>query len=64
MMPAKMDTSGLFKTKVFWNKGHDVISLVDGAKNKRYQWFKLYLDVFLWAEFGNSSISMREAIAT
>ena len=36
MMSAKMATLGLFKIKVFWNKGYDVITSVYDVTNKIY----------------------------
>ena len=34
MMPPKLATLGLIKTKAFWNKGYDVIISVHGVANK------------------------------
>ena len=34
MTPAKLDTLGLLKIKVFWIKGYDVISSVHDVTNK------------------------------
>ena len=60
-----MATPGLFKIKVFWNKGYDVTISVHDAINK-ILWHdsNCIVDVFMWPKFGNSSISMREVITT
>ena len=64
-MSAKMATSSLFKTAVFWNKGYDVTIPVDDVTNKILSRDSKYIvDVFLWPKFGNSSISMKEVITT
>ena len=55
MMPAKM---GLFK-------GYDVIIPVDDVTNKILSRDSNYIvDVFIWSEFGNSSISMAKVMTT
>ena len=65
MMSAKMATPGLLKITVFWNKGYDVIISVDDVTNKIVSRDSSYIvDVFMWPNFDNSSISMREVIAT
>ena len=65
MMSAKMATLGLLKTKVFWNKGYDVIISVHDVTNKILSRDSNYIvDVVMWPKFGNSSISMREVIIT
>ena len=65
MMLAKMSTSGLLKTAVFWNKGYDIIIPVDNVTTKILSRESNYIvDVFMWPKFGNSSISMREIITT
>ena len=60
-----MATPGLFKIKVFWNKGYDVTISVDDAINK-ILWHdsNCIVDVFMWPKFGNCSISMRKVITT
>ena len=64
-MLAKMATPGLLKITVFWNKGYDVIISVDDVTNKILSRDSSYIvDVFMWPKFDNSSISMREVIAT
>ena len=63
MMSAKMATPDLFKTTVSWNKGYDVIIPVDDVTDKILSRNSNYIvDMFMWLKFGNSSISMREAI--
>ena len=60
MMSPKMATPGLLKIKVFWNKGYDVIIPADDATNKILSRDSNYIvDVFMWPNFGNSSISLR-----
>ena len=60
MMSPKMATPGLLKIKVFWNKGYDVIIPVHDATNKILSRDSNYIvDVFMWPNFGNSSISLR-----
>ena len=49
MMSAKMDTPGLLKITVFWNKGYDVIISVDDINNKILWHNSNYIvDVFMW----------------
>ena len=63
MISAKMDTPGLLKITVFWNKGYDVIIAVNEVNNKVLSRDSNYIvDVFMWPKFGNSSIAMREVI--
>ena len=65
MMSAKMATSGLLKTKIFWKKGYDVIISVHDviipilSRDSNYN-----VNVVMWPKFGNSSISVREVIIT
>ena len=60
-MSAKMAIQGLFKTKISWNKGYDVIISVHYVTNKILSRDSNYIvDVVMWPEFGNSSISIRE----
>ena len=63
MMLAEMATPGPLKITVFWDKGYDVIiSLVD-ATNKMLSRDSNYIaDLFIWQNFGNTSISMRVII--
>ena len=64
-MPAKMATPGLLKITVFWNKGYDVIIFVYDVTKKFLSRDSNYtVDVFMWPQFGNCSISMREVITT
>ena len=65
MMSAKMDTPGLLKRTVFWNKGYDVIISVDGViKYILSRDSNRIVDVFIRPKFGNGSVSMREVITT
>ena len=65
MMSAKLATLGLFKIKIFWNKGHEVIIFVHDITNKILSRELNYIvDVFMWPKFGNSNISMRKVIIT
>ena len=65
MMSAKMATTGLLKTTVFWNKGYDVIVPAHGVTNTVFSRDSNYTaDVVMWPKFGNSSISVREVIIT
>ena len=65
MMTAKMATPGFLKIKVFWNKGYDVIIPAHDVTNKIVSRDSNYIvDVVMWPNFGNSSISMRDVIIT
>ena len=65
MISAKMAIPGLLKIMVFWNEGYDVIILVDDATNKILSRDSNYIvDVFIWPNIDNSSISTREVITT
>ena len=65
VMSAKMPTLGLLKTKVFWNKGCDVIISVYDVTNKLLLRDSYYIiDVVMWPKFGNSSISLKEVSIT
>ena len=45
---------------VFWNKGYDVIILVDDVNRKILSRDSNYIvDVFMWPKFDNPSISMK-----
>ena len=61
----KIATPGLLKITIFWIKGYDVITPVDDVTNKILSRDSNYIvDLFMWSKFGNSSISVREAIPT
>ena len=65
MMSAKVGTPGLFKIKLFWNKGYYVIYSVYDVTHKILSHDSNYImDVVMWAKFGNSSICIREVIIT
>ena len=65
MLSAKMDFLGLLKTKVFWNKGYDVIISVHDVTNKilSRNWNYIVYAI-MWPKFRNSSLSMRDVIIT
>ena len=56
MMPAKVTTPDLLKTKVIWNKGYDVTNKIL-SRDSNY-----IVDVVIRPKFGNSNISIREVI--
>ena len=63
MMPAKMATLGLLKTKVLWSKGYDIIIFVYVVINKNLSRDSNYIvDLVMWPKFSDSSTSMKEAI--
>ena len=65
MIPPKMATLGLLKTKVFWNKCYDVIIYIHDFTNKILSRDSNYfVDVVISPKFGNLSISMKEVIIT
>ena len=65
MMSARMATPGLLKITVIWNKGYDVIIIVEDVINKILSRGLNYIvDLLMWPKFGNSNISMREVITT
>ena len=65
MMLAKMAALGLLKTKMFWNKGYDVIISAHDVTNKILSCDSFYIvDVLFLPKFVNSSTSMREVIIT
>ena len=65
MVSAKMANPGLLKITVFWNKGYDVLILVNDLTSKILSRDSNYIvDVFMSPKFGNSSISMKQVITT
>ena len=65
MTSANMDLPGLLKITVFRNKGFDVKISTDGTTNKILSGDSNYIvDVFIWPQFANCGISMREVITT
>ena len=65
MMLAKMATLGLPKIKVFWKKDYGIIISVHDVTNKILSRGTNYVvDVVMWPNLSNSSISMREVIMT
>ena len=58
-------TPGLLETKVFWNKGYDVIILDHDVINTILSRDSNYIvDVVIWPKFGSSSVPTREVIIT
>ena len=65
MMSAKLATLGLLQITVIWNKVYDVIIYLYDVTNKILSRNSNYvIEVVMWPNFGNSSISMREVIET
>ena len=65
MISARLATPGLLKIKVFWKKGYDVkISIHDVANNILLRDSNYTVDLIMWTNFGNSSISMGKVIIT
>ena len=64
-MSAKLATPGFLKIKIFRNKCYDVIIYDDDVTNKILLRDSNYIvDVVMWQNIGNSSISMTEVIIT
>ena len=65
MMPVKLTTLGLLKTKVLWNKKYCIIISVHDVTNKTWSRSSNYIvDVVMWPDFGNCGLSMREVVIT
>ena len=65
ILSAKLATPSLLKIKIFRNKGYDVIIPDYDATNKILSRDTNFIvDVIIWFQFGNSSISMKEVIIT
>ena len=65
MVSALLPNITLFKIRIFWSKGYDVINSVHNVTNKILSRDSNYIvDVVMWPKFGNSSISMSEVIVT
>ena len=65
MMSAKMATPGFLKTKVFENRGNDVVIAVHDVSSRSLSRNSNYIvDLVMWPNFGNCNISMREVIIT
>ena len=63
IMPAKTATTGFLKTKVFWNKGYDVIIYVHEVTRKKLLRDSNYIvDLVMRPKVGSSSISMKEVV--
>ena len=62
VMSAKVATLSLYKIKVFWNKGYDVIISVCNVTSKILSRNSNYIvDVVMWPKFANF---MKEVIIT
>ena len=60
-----MATLGLLKIKVFWNESYEVIISVHDVTNKILLRDSNYIvDVVMWPNFPNFSISIAEVIIT
>ena len=58
-MPAKLATLGLLKLKSLWNKDYDIIISVHDVINEILLSEPNYtVDVVMWPQSGNSSISL------
>ena len=65
MMSAKLATQGPLKIKIFKNKGCDVITVDYGVTRKILSRDSNHIvDIVISANFGNSSISVREVITS
>ena len=63
MTSGNLATPGLFKIKIFWNKGCDVVIPDYDISNKILSRDSNYIaDMVFSPKFGNSSISVREVI--
>ena len=64
-MSGKMATPGLLKIKIFWKKAFDgIISAHDITKTILSPDSNDNVNLVIWPNFGNSSISVREFIIT
>ena len=60
MMSAKTTTPGLFKIKVFWNKGYEAIVFVYDVSNTNLSRDSNYnIDVVMWQKFGNWGLEQK-----
>ena len=65
MMSTKVATPGLLKIKVLWKEGHYVtFSLHDFTNKFLSSTSNDIIDVIMWSNIGNCSISMRKVIIT
>ena len=63
MMSGKLVTLGFLKIKVIWRKDYDVIIYNSDLTNEILSCDSKYIvDVVMWPNFGNSSVSMKEVI--
>ena len=65
IVSVKLATLGFLKIKIFGNKGYDVIISVHGATSEVLSRESNYIvDLAMWPNFGNPSISIREVVIT
>ena len=65
MISARLATPGLLKIKVFWKNSYDIkISIHDVTNNILLRDSNYTVDLTMWTNFGNSSISMGKVIIT
>ena len=65
MMRENLATPALFKIKIFWNKGNDLIMSAHYVINNFLSHDSNdIVDVVICSKFGNSSISVRKVIVT
>ena len=63
MALAKFATPGRLKVKIFQNKSHDAIILYSDVTSKTLSCdSNCVVNVFMWPNFGNSSISVTKVI--
>ena len=62
-MPAKLATLGLLKIRLFWNEIYEVIKYAHDLTNKILSRNSNHIvNMVMWQNVGNSSISLREVI--
>ena len=65
IMSAKLAICGLLKIKPFQYKGYDsIISVQDATKRISSGDSNYIVNVAMWRNFGNSSITLREVVIT
>ena len=63
MMLDKLDTLGLLKIKVLWNKCFDIVIFVHDVTNEILSRDSIYtVDVVMWPKFGNSMAFLWEKL--
>ena len=64
MKAAKMATLSLFKIKLYWNRGYDVIISVHDVNKILSLESNYIVDVVMWPKFRNSIIFASEVMIT